>query len=624
MDLSGPLNLPDVYTPYYKHIKDTLWSHSTYRFVLDHLSECVVIDLEHDIDDYSGDIGLTQQLAHTPASYSVVDTIISMNPGANASCTSDIQHIQHSSRRMTTPPLSSDTTSFTIVDHVPDEALNQKFVQQLHSHNLRVTKVSGDGLNCLIHAMIQHAKQEYQRHHFEEADMIRKCLQQKYPEMTGMLHVDDHYAEDILALVNDHCCAAASKLKMVSVVIASSDGPIIYGGTCDKRYSAGQHVVLWQQGSHYASIVHHSDLVQAISQCQATDHDTPKINNKVVPKLTKRQQDALLELVIIKKNQKGNYEVCAGRDQIELTLQSKESRILSDQDKDQVRKFLYLKLEIDYETLNGSPRQLLSDQHQILYDDLCQYAVIKPVKIKEKMQCIEEVCYKRFGYKGCVSMLDVRPHFDLKFLNVYLQRKGIEMSKQEQEDLVDFLTRNSILSLVIPGEMGAILDERRVLAQYIEKFTSDHSSLHLLCDAYENIKKFSLDHSRLLRLVHSGLQCSAHYVDIKEFTSDHSLLLRSATFINENQQGCVEDYLRVIIHLNKNVDTIISTLRNHQSTILELETPEITLRKLSDMLSDSVQEKGDVLEWFSDNQCDLILSLIWVSKNDHGKQFQQA
>lgn len=87
----------------------------------------------------------------------------------------------------------------------------------------------------------------------------------------------------------------------------------------------------------------------------------------------------------------------------------------------------------------------------------------------------------------------------------------------------------------------------------------------------------------------------------------HSSL--SATFLDEAQQRGVQDYLKVMVQCKNNVDTIISTLQSKQSIIQGLDTPEITLRKLSDVFDDGMQEKGDVLGWFADNQCDLIINL---------------
>ena len=564
LDLSKPLDLPKAYMPYYKHIKDTLWIQSIYRFVLDHLHDCVVIDMSHDIDDSGvSDTPLPDQLpTHdtvSPAnSSSVVDIVMEINPAANASSSSSM----------------TDTVSFTKADHIPNKASDQAFVQQLLHHNLRVTKVSGDGLNCLINVMIQHAKRDYQTHCFkEDVDTIHKQLQQQH------LPSDDHSAEAILSLVNNRC---HSTIKMVSVVISSSVGPVICGSTSDKRFSTGRHVVIWQQGNHFVSIVHHHDMVRAIkfSQCQGSDQ---KATSMAESKVTQHQLSSLERLGIIKKNEESSCQICVGLDTIEHTLQSEESGILSKQDKEHVLGFLRLKLEIDIKTLNMSPRQLLTDQHHVLYDDLCQYAVIKPVKMKEDPEHIDLVCYDRFGYNS--HLYDRKPYFDVALLNDFLKQRSIEeLTGKERNDLENYLQKRGIIT-------------------------------HPIQETFDNVANFiltvKLKPSALAQRMLSDKEVSSRLtrrVDIKrdELTSDQ---MHSVPFLSEKQQEGLKDYLQIMIHLKENVDTIISTLKSQQSTIQELETPEITLRRLSDVFDDSVQDKGDVLGWFSDNQCDLIISL---------------
>ena len=65
----------------------------------------------------------------------------------------------------------------------------------------------------------------------------------------------------------------------------------------------------------------------------------------------------------------------------------------------------------------------------------------------------------------------------------------------------------------------------------------------------------------------------------------------------------------LMLQMRSNASFITSTLKNQQSTLLDLETPEISLRSLADVFEESIQEKGDVLEWLSNNQCDFIVNL---------------
>ena len=71
----------------------------------------------------------------------------------------------------------------------------------------------------------------------------------------------------------------------------------------------------------------------------------------------------------------------------------------------------------------------------------------------------------------------------------------------------------------------------------------------------------------------------------------------------------MKNFVHLMLKLRDNEEFIISTLKSQTSTILEMDTPEITLRQLVDVFEVSIQDKGDVTEWFSDNHCDLIIDL---------------
>ena len=61
--------------------------------------------------------------------------------------------------------------------------------------------------------------------------------------------------------------------------------------------------------------------------------------------------------------------------------------------------------------------------------------------------------------------------------------------------------------------------------------------------------------------------------------------------------------------LKEHSDSIITTLKNHQSTIMELDTPEIKLQRIEDVFEDSLDEKSDVIGCFSARQCGFIIDL---------------
>ena len=554
-NLAKPLDLPDSLTLYYKAIKDSLWTHACYDFVLDHLCECAEIDAVDDITDNSSESStnnpksISKTMQPSGKSRTVVEILISMNPKANASSAHDIRHIQ--------PTISSGMSSIdcdvfessSVVEHMPSETMNQKFLQQLTEQNLKITYVSGDGLNCLINAMIQHAKQDYFTPKFPEAKAIRHSLQQRHPnlDVVGMLHCDEKSAEVILSLVNDAC---SSQIQIVSVVMASSEGPIIYAGTCDKRFTSGQHVVIWQQGNHYVSVVNYEDLFDTGDQ-----HELAIANEteEEIPKLSLKQVQKLERMSIVTKSKKGCYRICKQISDILPILDSNTSEGLSAEEKNHIRGFLRLKLEVDFKTLSNSPRQLPTDQHIVLYDDLCQYAVIKGIKIKKEGNQIDEVCSNQdsFFTRDVLWYTFAKISFDYycELLNDFLRQKAIkELYEHDLMKLKDFLS------------------EKRVINQIM------------------SCKKKQDDWSG---------------VDI----------LDSVDFLTGDQRKAVKEFVHLMLKLRDSASFIASTLRNQQSSILELDTPEITLKKLADVFDESIQEKGDVLGWFSDNQCDLIIEL---------------
>ena len=288
-DLTKAMDLPDSFTAYCKAIKDTLYERCIYRFILDHLSDCVIIDMEHDICSTTaapskGTVNRAPSFKAKTTCISIVDIIISMSTTSNPPSESSIEHIESGSTCASTVT-SFSLKGFSVADHIPNETLNQKLFDELQKQNLRVTHVSDKGLNCMINAIIQHTKMAYDIPFFKESQDLHSELQSLYPSedlLAGMLHCDDKYAKSLLFLINNYF---SSNIGSVSVVIASSDGPIIYGGTCDDRFQSGRHVVIWQQGIHFVSIVHQEDLIQLDHHGEYVTTDSSELT---VPKLTHR------------------------------------------------------------------------------------------------------------------------------------------------------------------------------------------------------------------------------------------------------------------------------------------------------------------------------------------------
>ena len=542
LDLAKPLkiHLPDSCVQYYTAIKDTLWHHTIYRYILDHLRECAEIDEENDVSDSATSTEETTQ-------NSVVDILISLNRTANMPSEGTVKHIHASVLKPIQRAAAVSKDYFK--DHVPSEALNDRFMQQLMDNSMRATHVSGCGLNCMINAMIQHAEQDYLTSDFPKAEDVRNFLKQNHPDLdlSGMLHCDDEIASEVLAYVNDMCCY---KIGMVSAFIASSEGPILYGGTSDKRFPSGKHVALWQQGNHFVAVVHHQEFVESRCQVESVNFE------KEVPKINKTQLKKLEKLKIVSKvKAKGKYQICKTVEEIESTLRAD---FFPPEERDSLIKFLTFKLEVDFKTLCNSPRMLAPSQSHVLYDDLCQYAVIKGLKLKRTNKQIDE----RFS--------------ELRIEDSYLCTDDDHW---------------------IPGTIPFYLD-MTVLNQCLESKRAEK----LTPEQFKELKKFLCERNTIKHVV----SCTRAGDLPSAVTVIHS---RSTNFLTDPQRSHVAKCMLLMLQLRSNASYITSTLKNQQSTLLELETPEASLRRLSDLFEHSIQEMGDVLEWFSSNQCDLIINL---------------
>ena len=168
-DLAKPLNFPDFFSPYYKLIMESLWNYTIYHFALDHLSESGEIDLEDDITDYSDSVTVAPTSQTQTAS--VVDILCSMNLKANVHLSHGNEHIQVESSDYQMSSHVSENIP-TLENHFPSATMNHQFMKQLAQNNLRATFVSGGGLNCMINAMLQHAKHDYFTPSFKQAETI--------------------------------------------------------------------------------------------------------------------------------------------------------------------------------------------------------------------------------------------------------------------------------------------------------------------------------------------------------------------------------------------------------------------------------------------------------------------
>ena len=548
-----PILLPYSCVQYYKAIKDTLWHHTIYRFILDHLRGSAEIDVENDVSD-STDSNMPT------TSESVVHILISLNRPAN-------ELFEGKAPQMHTLESKRNSGAAAVLEgylgknrpHVPNKALNGKFMEQLMDNNMIATQVSGCGLNCMINAMFQHAKQKYLISDFPEAKDVRSSLEQNHPDidLSGILHWDDEIASEVLACVNDMC---HYKIQRVFAFVASNDGPLLNERTSDERFPSGKCVALWQQGAHFAAVVHHHEFMESRYDVEREysvecDKKVPMINTKQLEKLQKLK-------IVSKVKGKGIYCICKPIEEIESTLKTELPA-----ERDSMMNFLTFKLEVDYKTLNHSPRVLFSDQEHMLYDELCKFAVIKKFKMKRTKKEIDERFSELkiddpYWYKNaaCLVTGTIPFYLDMEMLNHYLkEKKQDELTREKFEKLHEFMRERSTISHIVSCTKNKSLESA-------------------------------------VNVINSG----------------------SVNFLTKAQILQVTNFVLLMLQLKSNACFITSTIYNIRSILLDLESPQVSLRRLPDLLEHSIQENGDVLRWFSVNQCDLIINLAeqqWSKKS---------
>ncbi len=532
LELQNSFNLPTEYTPYYKQIRDTLKTHCVYHSAYLHLRQCAVIDLDKSTDC---------SLSSAP---DVVAIIISMNSQVNSASGSGCVPSTETSIH------SRDMTSFSfITDHLPNSKMNESFEEKLLQNDLCATKVSGEELNCLINSLLQHVNKKYLTPTFNEASIIRDRLVQKYPSQKGvMLHCDGPFGLEVLQLVNDRSPTEHNKIWKVSEVTVSTDGPIILEVAEDTRYSDGRHVVIWQQGYHFVNIVHKS----------CTRQHESYMDHNYTTTLTSDQLELLLKMPeLIKFCKKlGKYTICSS---LSTCIQELSKFNLKHDDEKVLQNFFESKLKIDFSTfLDDFETDLSYDQHQSLYHELCQYAVLKKAKLKNKrikQWLIDELTPStvKMLTKGSSSYFKGKPRFRMTILNNYLRLNNIsEITDVDREkELLDFLKKEEVIRTT---------------------WRTQHIPLNA-----KNAEEFE--------------------------SKKYSERIHKATFLSQGQKENLIKFLQFIICFHQNKSVIMSTLVKRRSTLLDVDTPEFTLTKLDDMIETNIREKGDVLEQFSSNQC---------------------
>ncbi len=121
---------------------------------------------------------------------------------------------------------------------------NPKLTKWLESKGLVAVPNTGHGLNCLIHALLQHASGDYDNPEPAEAANYRAEIGKG-----GMLHSDDIDMQILVASINSDFDVSMN----VHVIQATESGlPVILPKL---EMGAEDNVVIWQQGAHYVAVV---------------------------------------------------------------------------------------------------------------------------------------------------------------------------------------------------------------------------------------------------------------------------------------------------------------------------------------------------------------------------------
>ena len=435
LNLAKPLNisLKISQVQHYKAIKDTLWNHSIYRYMLDHLNECTVIE--------ANEISGIESCEELTAQKSIADVLSALCEDIN------------SSDKIINPQISIHLKTHTDSSVVAvSEESNKKFMDAIESINLRLTDVSGTGLTAFINAVIQHARCDYITSSFSEAEAVKSLVEKSHPhtELIGMANWNSEMADEALQCVNTTC---SSKIGLLTVFVSSSNWPLKYRIVSDERFTSDKQATLWLKGNKFWSIMQQQEFIKSSYQIEdLSDVDF----EKDIPMITMSQLKVLEELhIVCQTKPTKKYRICKSIEKIESILQS--SDCFSDEDRVQVSHFLTFKLEVDFKTLCGSPRSLASNQSHVLYDDLCLYAVIKNFKVKGTKAEMERKC-EELRIEDSYVIQDIGKfifgsipfHFDETVLNRYLQSKKVQkLTHEEFTKLYDYLSSRNVVDQII-------------------------------------------------------------------------------------------------------------------------------------------------------------------------------
>lgn len=131
--------------------------------------------------------------------------------------------------------------------------LMPKVESWMKARNIAIVPNNGDGLNCLIISLLQHATKDYASQHTEMAGKLRTAVQKKFPDVgNNMLYSDDIVFKSLVNFINKKFDADMNVL----IVQPDENGtPVVL----PFNPTGKNDVVIIQQGAHYEAVTMTSD-----------------------------------------------------------------------------------------------------------------------------------------------------------------------------------------------------------------------------------------------------------------------------------------------------------------------------------------------------------------------------
>ncbi|MCH8622466.1 hypothetical protein [Undibacterium sp. TS12] len=126
--------------------------------------------------------------------------------------------------------------------------LMPKVESWMKARNIAIVPNNGDGLNCLIISLLQHATKDYGSQHTEMATKLRAAVQNKFPEVgNNMLYSDD---VPFKALVNSINKKFNVSMNVLIAQPHESGTPVVL----PTNRTGTDDVVIIQKGAHYEAV----------------------------------------------------------------------------------------------------------------------------------------------------------------------------------------------------------------------------------------------------------------------------------------------------------------------------------------------------------------------------------